>query len=98
MRPSINTVHTEGAEASADGIDPAGLLPASLAYWTYEGSLTSPPCSENVDWMIARTPVDSWATLKDARAGRALFQVPGGLLVFNLERALQRAMGWETAP
>ncbi|WP_373044793.1 beta-propeller domain-containing protein [Vulgatibacter sp.] len=35
--------------------------------------------------VIARTPVDSWATLKDARAGRALFQVPGGLLVFNLD-------------
>lgn len=48
----------EGAEASADGIDPAGLLPTSLAYWTYEGSLTSPPCSENVAWMIARTPVE----------------------------------------
>ena len=48
----------EGAEASVDGIDPAGLLPASLAYWTYEGSLTSPPCSENVDWMIARMPVE----------------------------------------
>jgi carbonic anhydrase len=47
----------EGSETSVDGTDPAGLLPASLAYWTYEGSLTSPPCSENVDWMIARTPV-----------------------------------------
>lgn len=34
---------------------------------------------------LASTPVDSWAQLKDARAGRALFQVPGGLLVFNLD-------------
>jgi hypothetical protein len=34
---------------------------------------------------LASTKVDSWATLKDARAGRALFQVPGGLLVFNLD-------------
>lgn len=34
---------------------------------------------------LATVPVDSWATLQDVRAGRALFQVPGGLLVFNLE-------------
>lgn len=31
--------------------------------------------------------VDSWATLTDARAGRALFQVPGGMLVVNVEDA-----------
>lgn len=31
--------------------------------------------------------VDTWATLKDGVAGRALFQVPGGLLVMNLEDA-----------
>ena len=35
--------------------------------------------------VLATATVDSWATLKDARAGRALFQVPGGLLVFNLD-------------
>ena len=33
------------------------------------------------------TDVDNWATLKDARQGRALFQVPGGLLVMNLDDA-----------
>lgn len=36
---------------------------------------------------LSTTLVDSWATLKDARAGRALFQVPGGLLVLNLDDA-----------
>lgn len=34
---------------------------------------------------LATTPVDDWATLIDARAGRTLFQVPGGLLVFNID-------------
>ncbi|WP_163267912.1 carbonic anhydrase [Chelativorans alearense] len=48
----------EGAEVSVDKIDPNGLLPTSLRYWTYEGSLTTPPCSENVDWMVAREPVE----------------------------------------
>ena len=34
---------------------------------------------------LARVEVDDWATLQDARVGRALFQVPGGILVFNLD-------------
>ncbi len=36
---------------------------------------------------VADVPVDTWATLKDGLAGRALFQVPGGMLVMNLEDA-----------
>jgi len=48
----------EGDEATAGAVDPAGLLPASLAYWTYEGSLTTPPCSEIVDWMVAKNPIE----------------------------------------
>jgi hypothetical protein len=47
-----------GQEVAADDVDPNGLLPASLGYWTYEGSLTTPPCTENVDWMVAMEPVE----------------------------------------
>ncbi|PBB11862.1 carbonate dehydratase [Mesorhizobium loti] len=49
---------TSGEEAAVDEVDPNGLLPASLGYWTYEGSLTTPPCTENVDWMVATEPVE----------------------------------------
>jgi hypothetical protein len=31
--------------------------------------------------------VDAWATFKDAKQGRALFQVSGGLLVFDVSDA-----------
>lgn len=47
-----------GEEAALDAVDARGLLPAALKYWAYEGSLTTPPCSEIVDWMVAMEPVE----------------------------------------
>ena len=38
-------------------IDAARLLPASHGYFAFDGSLTTPPCSENVDWMVMKDPV-----------------------------------------
>jgi len=33
-------------------VNAGGLLPADRGYWTYEGSLTAPPCTEGVRWFI----------------------------------------------
>ncbi|NRP75824.1 Carbonic anhydrase [Ensifer psoraleae] len=47
-----------GDETALHYVDPRGLLPTSLKYWAYEGSLTTPPCSEIVDWMVAIDPTE----------------------------------------
>ena len=41
-----------------DTVNVADLLPANHSYFNYSGSLTTPPCSEGVNWMVMQTPVD----------------------------------------
>jgi carbonic anhydrase len=38
-------------------LDLNGLLPVDRSYYTYMGSLTTPPCSEGVQWVVMRQPV-----------------------------------------
>ncbi|XP_010882324.1 carbonic anhydrase 5A, mitochondrial isoform X3 [Esox lucius] len=39
--------------------DPACLLPANIDdYWTYAGSLTTPPLTEAVTWIIMKQPIE----------------------------------------
>jgi carbonic anhydrase len=49
--------HAATAPIPAD-VDINALLPKSLAYWSYEGSLTTPPCSETVDWRVLIEPIE----------------------------------------
>ena len=47
--------HTE--QSGLQGIDLMQLLPGDRRYATYMGSLTTPPCTEGVLWMVIKQPV-----------------------------------------
>ena len=48
----------KGDEVAARGLlNMAELLPAERSYYTYMGSLTTPPCTEGVLWMVLKAPV-----------------------------------------
>jgi carbonic anhydrase len=49
-------------------IDPQQLLPADRRYYTYMGSLTTPPCSEGVLWVVMQRPVSVSAAQIDVFA------------------------------
>ena len=48
---------TETQVADAQ-ISAADLLPKDLTYYNYTGSLTTPPCSEGVNWMVMTNTVE----------------------------------------
>jgi carbonic anhydrase len=61
--PLINTLWNniplikERVDSPGVMIDVNQLLPADKSYFTYMGSLTTPPCSENVLWFVMKNPI-----------------------------------------
>lgn len=49
-----------GQEHAPQGksVDLRELLPANHGYYTFTGSLTTPPCSEDVTWFVLKQPVE----------------------------------------
>lgn len=69
-------VRHKGARAAVGPFQPSCLLPACRDYWTYPGSLTTPPLSESVTWVILREPIQ--VARDQLAAFRALlFSAPG---------------------
>ena len=59
LKPIFDNFPAEGTESKVVGTnaDPMQLLPAKHGYYTFEGSLTTPPCSEQVSWYVLKSPV-----------------------------------------
>lgn len=60
-------------QTDTDMVNPGGLLPADRGYWTYMGSLTTPPCTEGVRWFVFEQPVS--ISRMQLRAFAALYRI-----------------------
>ena len=51
---------TKGKETLIDRIEinAVDLLPADRGYYSFSGSLTTPPCTEGVSWFVLKTPTE----------------------------------------
>ena len=50
----------EGPPVAADpAIDPNKLLPKQRTFYHYEGSLTTPPCSQTFDWLVLTHSIEA---------------------------------------
>ncbi len=50
---------TQGKRHTFQSLDVATIIPNERAYYHYDGSLTTPPCSENVRWMVLKEPMQA---------------------------------------
>ena len=55
-----NLPQTQGQEQEVTGvaINASAFLPLSLGYYTFQGSLTTPPCTEGITWFVLKTPAE----------------------------------------
>ena len=47
----------EKENSTAVTVETATLLPRDRGYYTFQGSLTTPPCNEDVRWFVLKSPV-----------------------------------------
>ncbi|MRW85229.1 carbonic anhydrase family protein [Pseudoduganella sp. FT26W] len=45
--------------APVESLDPLDLIPARRDYYTFMGSMTTPPCNEGVLWLVMKEPVQA---------------------------------------
>ncbi|KAI1904533.1 hypothetical protein AGOR_G00006620 [Albula goreensis] len=56
---ALPTVRHKDSVVEFTKFDPACLLPTNTEnYWTYAGSLTTPPLTESVSWIVMKQPIE----------------------------------------
>jgi carbonic anhydrase len=53
-----NTPDKEGKKFALGSFNPADILPVDSTYFFYMGSLTEPPCTEDVKWYVMKSPLE----------------------------------------
>lgn len=75
-QPVLDAVWQQLAGGAGDemppqaALDPRQLLPQDRRYYSYLGSLTTPPCTEGVRWLVLQQPLTVSAAQIDAFAQR----------------------------
>ena len=60
LAPVVEKKLTVGQkEKLAQPLDIQALMPKKMAHFRLNGSLTTPPCSENVAWTIFKSPIQA---------------------------------------
>jgi len=52
---SVPSEKEKATEVSSVTVNAKDLLPGNLGYYTFQGSLTAPPCSEGVTWYVLKS-------------------------------------------
>lgn len=55
----LNSVGDKQAKLAVESSDITNLLPMDKSYFHYMGSLTTPPCTEGVNWFVLRTSIEA---------------------------------------
>ena len=61
LQTMLAAIPTKPRRVALDRFTPLALLPRDQERYRYEGSLTTPPCSETVSWIVFATPVEASA-------------------------------------
>jgi carbonic anhydrase len=74
LDPYLRALPPAPGEETSPGalLDPTALLPVERGYYTYAGSLTTPPCTEAVTWYVLEVP----ATISAGQLGTLTARYP----------------------
>jgi carbonic anhydrase len=86
-----STVDTTPITISGSPIDATLLLPHDMNYFAYTGSLTTPPCTEGIQWIIMKKPME--VAVEQVHQFQSLFHGPNNRPIQPLnERKVERSL------
>ena len=89
----------QNKKAPFTNFDPSVLLPPSLDYWAYSGSLTHPPLHESVTWIIFKETISASSEQVECQRGTCgNWKCKAGISVQFILRAIITAIQFWRVP